>query len=309
MKLKATQESDIYTENIFGSIYTDSAGLHIDPLKPGADKLYLTLNSYTYNTEATHVDDGVVIGVPVPIVDPDVHGALYSASSDKPYAMGVSGDPNHMKLSTQNTPAQQNMSRVRCWGDSFLKVRTNFTLNQGDITSAVCNFKDPNSSLWKVKWTGVPIVDKFVCQSGKKFYSLVVDMIISCPPNTAANFYFEWDINFTTPFTSVWNFVVQSVIELITAPYINLSMVPYITTYNEHQKFLAKLCERSTRDIDNIALTETNNVTPSRVLNLYPQLPTAPPPEHKNVDDFKLKPSLLKRMFKRKKTKTVHETS
>lgn len=206
-----------------------------------------------------------------------MHGALYSAASDKPYAMGVTGDPNYMKLSTQNTPAQQNMSRVRCWGDSFLKIRTNFTLNQGDITSAICNFKDPNSSLWKVKWTGVPIVDRFVCQSGKKFYSLVVDMVVSCPPNTSANFYFEWDINFSTPFTSVWNFVVQSVIELITAPYINLSMIPYVTTYNEHRKFLTRLKDKTLTGPEHSDVHEIDGNVSSGIPNLYPQLPTAPP--------------------------------
>lgn len=202
------------------------------------------------------------------------------------------------------------MSRVRCWGDSFLKVRTNFTLNQGDITSAICNFKQPDSPLWKVKWTGVPIVDRFVCQSGKKFYSLVVDMIISCPPNTSANFYFDWEIDFSTPFTSVWNFVIQSVIELITAPYINLSMLPYVTNYSEHQKFLATLKNKPSRSLPISETSKEEHSVPDRTLNLYPQLSTAPPLELPIQDDFKRKPSLLKRMFKiKKKPQSVHVTS
>lgn len=269
----------------------------MDPLKPGGDKLYLTANTYTYAGDATHADDGVVIGVPVPITEPDTNGAFKVFASDKPYTIVTSSDPNHLTLSTKDTPAQYNMGNVYSYGDSFLKVRTNFTLNSGTISSAVCSFKQSAYGVWNVKWTGVPVIDQFVCASGKKFYSLAVDMIVNCPEKTPINFYFDWEINFTTPFTYVWNFVVQTLIEMVSAPFINMSMVPYVTTYEDMRHLTRSKREVAAQPMPE-ALTEEVIQDPPEFLSLYPQLPTAP--TLPNVDDTKQKPSLLKRLFKKK---------
>lgn len=266
-------------------------------MKPGADKLYLTANTYTYTGDATHADDGIIIGVPVPITEPDTNGALKVYSSDKPYTIGASSDPNHLTLSTKDTPAQYNMAAIRSYGDSFLKVRTNFTLNSGTISSAVCSLKQPTAGLWKVRWTGVPVIDQFVCASGKKFYSLAVDMIVNCPEKTPINFYFDWEINFTTPFTYVWNFVVQTLIEMVSAPFLNMSMVPYVTTYEDMRHLTRNKREVVPQPMLDV-LPEEDTQDPPEFLSLYPQLPTAP--ILPNVDDTKQKPSLLKRLFKKK---------
>lgn len=263
--------------------------------------MYLTQNQYTYNTDATHSDDGVVIGVPVPLTDPDVHGAYSLSTGEKPYTVGVTSDPNHLKLSSKNTPAAANMYKVTLFGDTFLKVRTNFTLNSGDITSVICSFKDDTKS-WNVKWTGVPVIDQFVCASGKKFYSVAVDMLISCPTSEQANFYFDWDINFTTPFTYIWNFVTTTVIEMANAPYINLSMVPWITTYTEKQAYDRKH-KVNRRDLQYVSSVNSSEPHMQDVnQNLYPILPTAPELPSKPYDDFKPNTSLFKRMFGKRKT-------
>lgn len=300
----------MYSQNIFASIYTDSEGRHIDPLKPGADKLFVVKNQYDYITQATHDDDGVVIGLAVPIKDPDTHEAFKASAGPKPYTFGISTDPNYLQLSTKNTPAYENLYNLYLNGQSFLKVRTNFTLNSGDISSAVCSLKQ-SSSLWDIKWTGVPVIDKFVCESGKKFYSIAVDMIIECSKTSRADFYFDWDLNFTTPFLSVWNFVVQTTIEIINAPYINLSMIPWVTTYSENKKYE----QRMKRNVRPIELPETNKTAefdnscpqtaelPERYL--YPVLPTAPPMQ----DDYKRKPSIFKRMFGKKGSKVHSDTN
>lgn len=236
----------------------------------------------------------------MPIKDPDTHGAVAYGTGPNPYTIDVTPDPNFMRLSTKNTPAYANLYSLHFFGESFLKVRTNFTLNTGDISNVICSLKQPTSKLWNIKWTGVPVVDKFVCESGKKFYSLAVDMVISCQPYTRGDFYFDWDINFTTPFLKVWNFVAQTVIEITTAPYINLSMEPWITTYGDSQNHERRLKRaiRSTTSQPFAASSDdyTDDVSKPHPPSLYPIIPTAPKLDD---DDTKPKSSLLKRILKR----------
>ncbi|APG76953.1 hypothetical protein [Sanxia permutotetra-like virus 1] len=227
-------------------------------------------------------------------------GAAAKSKGPDPIQTLHLGD-NTLSLESRNTPAFDNISRINLGLDTFLTIRTNFTLNAGDITSVVCSLKSSDGIPWNIPWTGVPVVDKFVCESGKKFYSVTTNLLLRCDKARSANFYFEWEVDFTTGFRAGWNFVMQYTLDLIASPYLNLSILPAIGYgTQQYQAILDGLHHEEAQD-------QAKSTQPV-ISNLYPQLPTAPQVDTRMEADLqqppiKTKAKLLTRLFKRKISK------
>lgn len=296
--MSTQKKTQVYSQHVFGSFYSDGAGIHTDTLKNGSDFLYLTRRDYENTADATHLDDGVWIGIPTPMSDNALDGALSRSKGPQPIQTSKLGE-NTLTLESRNTPAFDNVSKINLGLDTYLTIRTNFTLNSGDISSVVCALKSSDGVPWSIPWTGVPVVDKFVCESGKKFYSLTTNLLLRCDKVRPANFYFEWEVNFNTSFKTVWNFVMQYTLDMITSPYINLSILPAIGFgAQKYQAILDGLHHEE----------EQADETQTSIINLYPQLPIAP--QEDSVTEAvtpqppkKTKARILTRLFKRNTSK------
>ncbi|APG76935.1 hypothetical protein 2 [Hubei permutotetra-like virus 2] len=257
--------------------------------------MYLSQRQFTNHTTANHLDDGVWIGLPEMMTENDVNGAY--ALSSGPIPINIqNAKQNTVIMNSLNTPAHGVIKRVPLILDTYLVIRTNFTLNTGDLSSVICSLK-PNdqSKPWDIPWTGVPIVDKFVCQSGKKFYTLATNLLLRCDKVRPADFYFEWQLEFNTPFSSVWNFVMEYTLDLLTAPYMNMNIVPSLTYTDRDMEHKLQNLQIESDDTD-----EQHESDYNLPQTLYPPLPSAPMAEAVIPQKPKTKRGILTRLFKRK---------
>lgn len=258
-----------YSNTTVGNYYSDTSGVHLDAAKSGhLDYLYKHDTKTIMN--ASTKDDGITYGIST-TCDDNEETDIASVKDRNPYVIKTIKSADMIMVSEIRN-GEQSASGAMWNNISFanyvrLRWKTNIVVNTSNFLGLACNIRDAGD--WTIKWTGQPMLDQWITQSGKQIYDMTIDMFMTCEGVKRFNPIFEWTLSFNVPFSTGWNFIMTTVQTVLATPYFNYSLFPAITFREPSNRYQL---------IDN--LTETDQNPPDKqveqVTYLYPPLPTAP---------------------------------
>jgi len=293
--MKGNLPTEEFSGSVTGNYYSDNIGLKLDPLKE-PKRIFITRTSYDRLMEGTTPDNGKAVGIGMPLSNPEFDGVhVQTVEFDNPFLL-TELTTNTVTFNSQNTSGVHEeyssfgagWSKLEFTSLISLRWRSNVIVNAGNFNNMVCHLK--GSEFMNVKWTGVPAVDSYITKSGKAMYNFVVDMIIECHEAAPFEPHFEWKLDFNIPYTQGWNFILNTVVDVITSPYFDYSL--NAITPSLHVSPLRP--DRVAEVIEEDEIADHAHTSPS--LNIYPllEVPSAPPGDAHPTPQAR--PSIYKRI-------------